>query len=398
MPTTADSLQAAERRALREDGVVYVRTGDVVGSGALLYDGRAVLTAGHVVDAVTRVGDLSVQFDTESGRTTRQIDEFIIHPEYDWWLYRQDLALLWLAGDAPADATRYVPYRDSDELGQTVSLVGYGDSGTGNDGTLPNTIGARRLVENRLDADAQAIDGLIGGPNTNELEADERFLIDFDNGLIANDALGQLIDMPGLGLGDFEGMVAPGDSGGPALIEGEIAGVANAIASLSDGAADPDVDDVLNASFGEIGVLQRVSTEQQWIDQSLRARYPDAPQSPGEVSATVVEGDSGITYAYFMLQFTGERETPDQLLSVRYRTEDGTAKAGEDYIATQGKLILYPGEREGLIPVEVIGDTITEPDETFSLTVYDPIGGSFGEGVSELTATRLITDDDGMMV
>ena len=253
MPTTADSINAAERRALREDGVVYVRAGEAVGSGTLLYDGRAVLTAGHVIDPISDVSNLSVQFDTETGRATRLVSDFAIHPEYDSRLYGKDLALLWLANEAPADATRYAPYRESNEMGQTVSLVGYGNSGTGAEGTQANTIGIRRFVENRLDADAQAIDGLIGGRNTIELEANERFLIDFDNGLIANDALGQLINVQGLGLGELEGMIAPGDSGGPALIDGEIAGVAHAIASLSDGSVAPDIDEVLNASFGEVG-------------------------------------------------------------------------------------------------------------------------------------------------
>jgi hypothetical protein len=42
----------------------------------------------------------------------------------------------------------------------------------------------------------------------------------------------------------------------------------------------------------------------------------------------------------------------------------------------------------------VIGDALPEPDETFYLDVFNPQGGSFGEGVAQLTAMRTIVDDD----
>lgn len=109
----------------------------------------------------------------------------------------------------------------------------------------------------------------------------------------------------------------------------------------------------------------------------------------------VREGNSGTTYTYFLLQFHGERSQPDEILSVDYATRDGTAQAGSDYIAAFGTLRLYPGENQAVIPVEIIGDTVPEPDEYFFLDVFNPVGGSFGEGVTMLTARRTILDDDG---
>jgi hypothetical protein len=35
--------------------------------------------------------------------------------------------------------------------------------------------------------------------------------------------------------------------------------------------------------------------------------------------------------------------------------------AGSDYIAVSGKLNLYPGENQAVIPVEIVGDTVPEP-------------------------------------
>jgi hypothetical protein len=98
---------------------------------------------------------------------------------------------------------------------------------------------------------------------------------------------------------------------------------------------------------------------------------------------------------FFLLQFTGVRASPDPWLSVEYSTRDGTAKAGEDYLATRGKLVLYPNESQAVIPVEVIGDWVAEPDEVFYLDVFNPVGGSFGPGVTVLTGQRTLLNDDG---
>ncbi|NLZ12503.1 MAG: sodium:calcium exchanger, partial [Alcaligenaceae bacterium] len=105
----------------------------------------------------------------------------------------------------------------------------------------------------------------------------------------------------------------------------------------------------------------------------------------------------GTSYAYFLLQFTGVRSDPNEILSIDYSTRNGTAEANEDYIAVNGTLNLYPNENKAVIPVEVIGDTRPERDEYFYLDVFNPVGGSFGEGVVKLTAIRTIVDDDGWL-
>jgi hypothetical protein len=139
-----------------------------------------------------------------------------------------------------------------------------------------------------------------------------------------------------------------------------------------------------------------VSTYQQWIDQSLRANYPNTPTKPEEVIKEVTEGNSSTIHAYFLIQFTGVRSDANQIISMEYTTRNGTAMSGSDYIAVSGKLNLYPGENQAVIPVEIVGDNAAEPNETFYLDVFNPVGGSFGEGVVKLTAVRTILNDDGM--
>jgi hypothetical protein len=112
----------------------------------------------------------------------------------------------------------------------------------------------------------------------------------------------------------------------------------------------------------------------------------------------VAEGNTGTTYAYFLVQLSGVRTNANQVLSVDFATRDGTAMAGSDYIAVSGRLNLYPNETQAVIPVEIVGDTTREPSETFYLDVFNPVGGSFGPDVVKLTAMRTILDDDMPLV
>ncbi|WP_242477209.1 Calx-beta domain-containing protein [Halochromatium glycolicum] len=153
---------------------------------------------------------------------------------------------------------------------------------------------------------------------------------------------------------------------------------------------------MLNSTFGELAGWQRVSAQQEWIDQNLRAQLPGAPTRPAEIEQRVVEGDYGTHYAYSLLSFNGTREEPSSVLSVDYATRDGSATAGTDYLAVEGTLNLYPGEDQAVIPVEIIGDRAAEPDEVFYLDVTNPVGGVFPGGAVQLTAVRTIVDDDGL--
>jgi len=78
------------------DGVVRISLGGFYGTGALLYDGQAVLTAAHLIDGMD-ASTATVLFDTAAGSVTCQVSEALIHPEYDVVNDNSDLALLWLA-------------------------------------------------------------------------------------------------------------------------------------------------------------------------------------------------------------------------------------------------------------------------------------------------------------
>ena len=82
--------------------------------------------------------------------------------------------------------------------------------------------------------------------------------------------------------------------------------------------------------------------------------------------ATVTEGNSGSSNASFTVTLSA---ASGQTVTVAFATSNGTATAGSDYTATNGTLSFAAGETSKTIPVAVLGDTVNEPNETFTLTL-----------------------------
>lgn len=370
------------------DGVVRVRTDVAYGSGVLMPDGRHILTAAHVLSPWPP-NYLSMDFHGDGGEATVYGTNVSRPAPYQYGQLEFDLALVSLDNPAPTWAQRHALYRDSGELGEDFTLVGYGNQGSGELGYEPGTGGERLAATNRFEAYGFELE-----PEGSADAPGGRLLADFDSGLSVNDA------SPWVGEADLgtssEGLIAPGDSGGGAFIGDEVAGIAGYTSRVTfpDGTTT-DVDSTPNSSFGELGGWARVSYFQEWIDRTMRESYVDAPESVDEVRLRLPEGDMGDSQlAYFLVSFTGIRDYPEQWLSVEYATRDHTATAGEDYLPVSGRLNLYAGETEAVIPVEILGDDSPEPDETFFLDIFNPVGGTFPDGVDTLSASRTIVDDD----
>ena len=101
----------------------------------------------------------------------------------------------------------------------------------------------------------------------------------------------------------------------------------------------------------------------------------------------IIEGDNGKKLA----KFTVSLNTPStQTVTVNYATTNDTAKAGEDYQRTNGKLTFKPGETSKTINVPVFGDTKLEANETFKLLLSQPKNAKLGKK----QAIGSITNDD----
>ncbi|MEO1246843.1 MAG: Calx-beta domain-containing protein [Pseudomonadota bacterium] len=79
-------------------------------------------------------------------------------------------------------------------------------------------------------------------------------------------------------------------------------------------------------------------------------------------------------------------------VSFDFATADGTALAGEDYLAANGSLQILPGETRIDIPVTVLADTDNEPDETYELSLSNI---STNAVVTGALALGTIVNDDG---
>ena len=99
------------------------------------------------------------------------------------------------------------------------------------------------------------------------------------------------------------------------------------------------------------------------------------------------EGDSGVTDIGFRVTLS---VAGDLAVTVAYATADGTANAGADYQTASGELQFAPGETELTVAVPVLGDTMPEADETFTVTLSSPSNAE----LATTAATGTIVDDD----
>jgi len=92
-------------------------------------------------------------------------------------------------------------------------------------------------------------------------------------------------------------------------------------------------------------------------------------------------------------EFTVSRINGDNgTISVDFITTTGTsARAGDDYIMTNGTLVLTNMQLSATIYVDLINDNLDEPNETFDVQLRNPVGTTLG---SQTNATLVLVDDD----
>jgi Calx-beta domain len=104
-----------------------------------------------------------------------------------------------------------------------------------------------------------------------------------------------------------------------------------------------------------------------------------------------VEGNSGTTPVTFAITYTGNPAA----FSIDWATSDGTASAGSDYAAASGTVLFsgLPSDRTKTATVMIDGDTNVESNETFTVTISNPIP-STNIVIDTPSATQTIDDDD----
>lgn len=103
---------------------------------------------------------------------------------------------------------------------------------------------------------------------------------------------------------------------------------------------------------------------------------------------SVDEGDSGTTPANFTVSLA---PASPESVTITYATANGTANAPGDYIAVAATPLTFaPGETTKTVTVDVVGDILDEPNETFTVNLSNVTGATIADGQGVGT----IVDDD----
>jgi hypothetical protein len=170
------------------------------------------------------------------------------------------------------------------------------------------------------------------------------------------------------------------------------------------------------AAAGGLGYA--ASAVQTVVDQAERVASPSGPtaasQSPSQTqyrpgkgcgdnnhiherrhqckvsinSATAKEGNSGTTAMVFTVSLS---DFPLSTVTAVYSTANGSATAGTDYLPTSGTLTFGLGQVSQTVTVLVLGDTVLEPNEAFSVNITSVSANAYiGNG----QGTGTIVNDD----
>ena len=303
----ADSvhLQLAEEPAYASVG--RVDSPAALGSGSLLAP-QWVLTAAHVVEDATEV-----TFTLNTAAYTAAA--WHLHPDWAGAAGSEgDLALIELT--TPVwEADPAVLYTASDEVDREATIVGYGQSGTGDTGAVPGTSGTKRAGDN-----------VIGGLGSVYNYSDVFVLSDLDDPRTGGTGKAAALDREYLG--------APGDSGGGWFVDvgghTYLAAVTSFAFAPTDGFLNYDYDDVMGAT--------RVSQYAAWIEG-----YLPPPPTPGDINldGAVDQADLDVLLGSFGTaagmdwgdgDFTDDGAVDDRDLSVLLAHWTASASAEADVV------------------------------------------------------------------
>lgn len=258
------------------DGVVSLQIntpgGTFICTGSLLWSGVDILTAGHCPNAGGGATSIIANFFPGPAGNTSLVQiassSWSVKPGYDPLgsaVQANDLAVIHLPTAAPDFVDRYTLYA-GDPFSAAFDVVGFGRRGSdGLGATDAASFTARRHGYNLFDFDLGDAFGSM---------YDGILMADFDDGTATHDASCFWFGVCQRGVAG-EANTAGGDSGGPAFINGQIAGVTSFGIRFRDlpnyPGSPPDIDATLNSSFGEMSGW--VQPDAVWIS-SVTAPEP----------------------------------------------------------------------------------------------------------------------------
>ncbi|MBE9395977.1 trypsin-like serine protease [Pontibacterium sp. N1Y112] len=350
--------------------IEYVSGSSIIrGSGVLLPGGTHILTAAHLFNQNPAAQSLSISSGNVSLPSAKKIN---IHHGWDKNSsdFNHDIAVIELASPVVSvDGVQL--WTQSNVIGEEITFAGFGGDSGFHTGT------------NTIDADGSQLNATF---NRNVVSGTQ-LVYDHDNGTESQNTLGGLINMGSARVTTSEGQARAGDSGGPLLLDGKVVGISS-YAYRDD---RYDVNSSVDFSAGEVGFATAVHPYIPWIESITQGNpvYSE-PTNSGEVLTSINEPFTGEVTNYFLLELAAASSAD---ISFHYRTQNGTAIAGEDYQFAEGDKVLKAGETSLTIPIQILGDVIKEENETFSVVVNNFVSEGNDMNI-ELIATHTILDND----
>ncbi len=271
-------------------------------SGSLSANRQSVITAGHCGYGVNSTSvkvyfsnpslnptDVSVYAAGAPGVTTVDVSHVFVDPTYtanrnanpNDFVDDTDIAVFRLATAAPLGAIGYSLNGGTDLTGVGFNTAGYGlrsDAG----GSVGADLGAGHLRQGDNtyvfalgDPDFHGyFKGYFGnGDDTNT------FIAELDDGTTTHDGACRVAGAFGLGGpkyctlgGPTQVLIAPGDSGGPQFVNGQLASITSF--GISFGQNFGDIDGTVDSSFGELAGFVPIYSNLEFLDSALNAPEP----------------------------------------------------------------------------------------------------------------------------
>ena len=204
-----------------------------------------------------------------------------VHPSFVNINSGNDIAIITLNQVADPSIQRLSLYTGSSELNQLATVVGLGRQGKGTTGwTTGSFLTSNGLLQRRQGTNV--VDSITGTV----------LMFDFDDPLnAARSTIGSALPTA------HEAILALGDSGGPVLIDGKIAGINSFISCLGGittiCSTAIDVNGDLNSSYGERWGATRVSVFTSWLNSQMGQATSDPLGIPEPSSWAMMIGALG---------------------------------------------------------------------------------------------------------
>ncbi|MFQ5970382.1 MAG: PKD domain-containing protein [Nitrososphaerales archaeon] len=384
------------------DGVarlILTRTDGIFGcSGALAIDRLHIITAAHCVtddngNYILSSGTATFEGNFESITISIDPVNSLSHPNWDGdYIKGNDIAVLKLPEPAPAQVPGISHATSDISVNKVGDKNGYGDSGFLSSGADSSTypFGIERYGKNLYDDYADTMYEALGlKPNT-DFVPQAIYQYDSDDGNSPHDAFDFFFGNSDLGLGNAEVISAPGDSGGPTILNGELVGVTSygIVLEFTRG-PPPRTSDcttegkspILDSSCGEFAGDTRVSSYSPFIDSVLNSEPNNPPTADANGPYSGTE-DSAISF-----DGTGSSDPDGDALTYSWDFGDGSTGSGATPTHTYSwgdtfTVTLTVSDGKGGSDSDITSAEVTEVNDVPVADANGPYSGTEGVAIT----------------